>query len=454
MRVTVRERGIGNEVRLVDWRIAHLTGAVVPAAEALEGALDVSQGRLNGVHGFVGDLRHVQIVVARPDSRRGQPTRTIVTGVDAPTPEHRQPSADTRRGRLLDSADRNNVPIKTILATIFSVVIVYFTGLVLYRLRSLAVLLLVGGFLALVLNPLVNTLHRRIKRRGLAVTVVALGALAFFSLMAFVFGYPLINALTHLANTLPAYVDNAVHGHGWMGHLFVRYHVAVWVHNNAAKLVSLANGLSKPALAIGKGALSMLLAMVTLFAFVILLLLEAPKIKAFLLQSMAPARAERLSIIGARITKAAVGYVVGNLIMSFAAGLVVLITLWLLHVPFALLFALWVFLVNFLPQIGGLVAGVPTVLFAFGHSQSAGIITLIVFVVYSLLQNHVLNPIVMSRAVNLNPLLVFTAILVGAELGAWVAGTFGGLVGVLLAIPIAAALQVIASEWWNATHDR
>jgi predicted PurR-regulated permease PerM len=48
--------------------------------------------------------------------------------------------------------------------------------------------------------------------------------------------------------------------------------------------------------------------------------------------------------------------------------------------------------------------------------------------------------------------LVFVAILVGAELGAWVAGTFGGLVGVLLAIPIAAALQVIAIEWWHSTH--
>lgn len=372
-----------------------------------------------------------------------------MTDAHEPAPEN---PVDSRRTRLFDSAARNNVPLKTILTTIFSVCVVYLAGLVLYRLRTLALLLLVGGFIALVLNPLVGILERRIARRGVAVSIVSVAALVLFGLLAFAFGYPLVNALTHLSNTLPTYVQNAVHGRGWIGHLFVRYHVATWVQNNATKLVNLANGLSKPALALGKGALSMLLGLITLFAFVILLLLEAPKMKAFAMQSLSPERAAMVNDVGARITRAAIGYVVGNLIMSLVAGVVVFISLLLLHVPFALLFGLWVFLTNFLPQIGGLVAGIPTVLLAFIHSTPAGIIMLIIFVVYSLVQNHVLNPLVMSKAVHLNPLLVFTAILVGAEMGAWVAGTFGGLVGVLLAIPIAAALQVVASEWWHRTH--
>lgn len=352
---------------------------------------------------------------------------------------------------MFDSAARNNVPLKTIWVTIFSVVAVYGAGLVLYRLRTLLLLLLVGGFIALLLNPPVVILERRM-RRGYAVLVVSLFAFVAFAGFAFAFGYPLVHAMTHLANTLPAYVQNAVNGHGWLGHLFVRYHVDSWVAKNSTKLVSLANGLSKPALAIGKGAISMVLGLLTLTAFVILLLLEAPKIKRFALASLSPSRAERVALVGARITKAAVGYAVGNLLMSLTAGLVMFVTLFWLHVPFAFLFALWVFLVNFLPQIGGLVAGVPTVIFAFGHSSFAGVVTLTVFVVYSLVQNHVLNPIVMSRAMNLNPLLIFTAILVGAEMGAWIGGTFGGFVGVLLAIPCAAAVQLIASEWWHATH--
>jgi predicted PurR-regulated permease PerM len=360
---------------------------------------------------------------------------------------------ESRRALLLDRAERANIPMKTILATIFSVVVVYFAGLTLYRLRSLVLLLLVGGFVALVLNPAVDRLQRGpFKRRGVAVLIVAVATFISFGLLAFAFGYPLVNAFTHLANTLPRELTRAEHGQGWVGHAIARYHVAHWVETNASKLISLANGLSKPALALGKGAVSMLLLLVTMFAFVILLLIEAPKIRHFLLTTMEPARAARAQEISRKISQAALGYVRGNLIMSFIAGVVVFITLLLLHVPFAFLFALWVFLVDFLPQIGGALAGLPTVLFAFVHSTPAGVVTLIVFVVYTLVQNHVLNPLVMSKAMNLNPLVVFLAILIGAELGDWVAGSFGGLVGVLLAIPLAAALEVIVSEWWHATH--
>jgi predicted PurR-regulated permease PerM len=158
--------------------------------------------------------------------------------------------------------------------------------------------------------------------------------------------------------------------------------------------------------------------------------------------------------VSAEVSRAALGYVLGNLIMSVAAGIIVFITLALLGVPFALLFGLWVTLVDFVPQIGGALAGFPTVLFALGHSLTAGIIMLVIFLVYTLLQNHVLNPIIMSRTVKLNPLTVFVAILVGAEVGSWVGGIFGGLVGVLLAIPLAATLQVIVKEFWTSPGSR
>ena len=67
---------------------------------------------------------------------------------------------------------------------------------------------------------------------------------------------------------------------------------------------------------------------------------------------------------------------------------------------------------DFLPMIGGALAGIPTVLFATTHSLTAGIITLVVFLIYTQLENHVLNPVVMSRTVQVNPLLVLLSILV------------------------------------------
>jgi hypothetical protein len=94
-------------------------------------------------------------------------------------------------------------------------------------------------------------------------------------------------------------------------------------------------------------------------------------------------------------------------------------------------------------------------LFAAGAgSLTAGIITLIVFVVYTQVENHILNPIVMSRTVKVNPLLVLLSILVGASIGAWIGGIFGAFVAALLSIPAAGAIQVLVREVWLSTAPR
>jgi predicted PurR-regulated permease PerM len=142
---------------------------------------------------------------------------------------------------------------------------------------------------------------------------------------------------------------------------------------------------------------------------------------------------------------------IGDLATSVIAGVTVLITLLIMGVPFPFLWAMWVALVDFLPMIGGALAGIPVVLFAVTHSLSAGIVTLIVFLVYTQVENHVLNPLIMSRTVRINPLLVLVSILVGASIGSWVGGIFGGFVAALLAIPLAGSGQVIVREIWLST---
>jgi predicted PurR-regulated permease PerM len=266
-----------------------------------------------------------------------------------------------------------------------------------------------------------------------------------------VFGLPLANGITHLADVLPNYVSQVDHGRGWLGHLARKYHVQEWVRKNAPKLVGLGQGLAKPALTLGKGAATLLIALVTIFVLVLLLLLEGPKMRAGLLGLMAPARAERYSRIAREVNRSVTGYMLGNFLTSLIAGLVVLVTLLLLHVPFPFLWALWVALVDFLPMIGGALAGFPTVLFAAAHSLTAGIVTLVVFLIYTQLENHVLNPIVMSRTVKVSPLLVLVAILVGASLGSLIGGIFGAFVAAFLAIPAAGAIQVLIRELWQNT---
>ncbi len=358
----------------------------------------------------------------------------------------------TRRERLWAAARARGIPLPAILTTVGVVVAVYLLGKVVYRLKDVILLILVAAFIALILNPLVVALQGwKIRRRGWAVTVVTLWGLIVFVGLAIAFGYPLANGISHLAQKLPSYVTAAEHGRGWLGHLVLRYHVQTWVNKNAPKLVTFGENLAKPALTLGKGALSLLLELFTIFILVLLLLLEGPKMRAGLLANMAPERAARYSRTAHEVNRSVTGYMLGNVLTSLIAGVVVFVTLLVMGVPFPFLWALWVALVDFLPMIGGALAGIPTVLFAAAHSLTAGIVTLVVFLIYTQIENHVLNPVVMSRTVRVNPLLVLLSILIGGEIGSWIGGVFGAFVGALLAIPAAGAIQVVVREFWQDT---
>jgi predicted PurR-regulated permease PerM len=357
-----------------------------------------------------------------------------------------------RHGRLRDAAARRGVPLATILTTVAVVVLVYLAGKLAYRIRDVLLMIAIAGFISLILNPLVVTLQRwGIRRRGWAVALVtAWTVIVFIGLLA-AFGYPLAHGVAHFSHALPSYVQAAEHGRGWIGHLVTRFHLAAWVTRNAPKLQSLGTTLAKPALTVGKGAASFLATLATIFALIVLFQLEGPKMRQSLLGLMAPERAEYYTRVAREIGQSATGYAFGNLLTSLIAGGVMFVTLTILGVPFPLLWALWIALVDFLPMVGGALAGIPTVLFAFGHSLTAGIVSAAAFLIYQQVENHVLNPVVMSRTANVNPLLVLLSVLVGTSIGDWLGGLFGSFVAALLAIPIAGALQVITRELWQAS---
>src|SRR6266700_2522600 len=371
-----------------------------------------------------------------------------------PDPANTDPAntVPAQHRRLRDAAARRGVPLATILVTVTVVVLVYLAGKLAYRIRDVLLMIAIAGFISLILNPLVVTLQRwGIRRRGWAVALVTTWTVIVFIGLLAAFGYPLAHGVAHFSHALPSYVQAAEHGRGWIGHLVTRFHLVAWVTRNAPKLQSLGTTLAKPALTVGKGAASFLATLATIFALIVLFLLEGPKMRRGLLQLMPPERAEYYTRVAREIGQSATGYAFGNLLTSLIAGGVMFVTLTILGIPFPLLWALWVALVDFLPMVGGALAGIPTVLFAFGHSLTAGIVTAAVFIAYQQVENHVLNPLIMSRTANVNPLLVLLSVLIGTSIGDWVGGLFGSFVAALLAIPIAGALQVITRELWQAS---
>jgi predicted PurR-regulated permease PerM len=406
----------------------------------------MSEGASNGREGT-----HVDASASRGEGGTA-PSATVGTNGS-----HEDPGPDApRRDRLFAAFANKGVPLRTIL-TIDAVVILTF---VLYRLigrlREVILWILIAAFISLVLNPAVVALQRwRLKRVSAVALVFVVAVLAFTGLLV-LFGYPLINSLTHFAEQLPHMIKELKKGHGTLAHLLDRVHLLSWVQKNAPKIQTAAQNLGKPALSVGtnlgKAVFSTILALTTIGFLSLFMLIEAPAIRRGFLGSLAPKRRERVEQVASTVSKSVTNYVLGNIALSLIFGLVIFVTLVILGVPFALLLGLWVGLVAMIPLVGGLIAGVPTVAIALLHSPVAALVALIVFVSFQMVENHFLYPIVMSRTVRMNPLWVLLSVLVGANLGGAFGSALGALAGALVAIPVGGAIQVVFREIWQHTR--
>jgi len=397
--------------------------------------------------------------VAVPSEQSGDDAVTPATVVSETTAERQDrnigPDAP-RRDRMFAAASAKGVPLRTILV-VDAVVIATWVGYrLLGRLREVILWVLIASFLALVLNPAVAALQRHRFRRGPAVGLVfATAVVGFFGLLG-LFGYPLVNSLTRVAERLPTMVDQVQHGHGWLAHNLKRLGLLDWVQKNAPKLKQYAHNLGKPALSLGtnlaKGVLTTVVALTTIAFLTLFMLLEAPILKASLLGTMRPRLRATVEDVSATVSRSVTAYVLGTVAMGLLFGLVIFVTMLILGVPFALLIGLWVALVAMIPLVGGLIAGVPAVLLAVLHTPTAGIVTLIVFVGFQLVENHFIYPVVMSRTVRMNPLWVLLSVLIGANLGGVFGSSLGALTGALIAIPVGGAVQVVFREVWERTR--
>ncbi|MCL4421955.1 MAG: AI-2E family transporter [Actinobacteria bacterium] len=338
------------------------------------------------------------------------------------------------------------VPVRTVLFIDIVVVTTVLVAFLAWRMRELILLVIVASFVALVLNPPVAFLSHHGFSRGLAVAVVIVGGIVVTSAVIGVLATPVADSAARFARELPSLVSQAEHGKGRIGGFVHRYHINQWVRDNAPKLEHAITSLSAPVLDAGARVVSGLVSVATIAVLSVFLLLEGANLRKGFLSLLPSSQGERVSAVAAEAARKVTGYMVGNLLTSLVAGIVVFVTLSLLGVPFAALLALWVALVDLLPLIGGLLAGVPTVGVAFLHSVLAGVVSIVVFVVYQEVENHLLAPVVMSRTVRISPLWVLVSVLVGADLGGLVGSYFGGLIGALVAIPAAGAIQVVVRE--------
>lgn len=342
----------------------------------------------------------------------------------------------------------DRVPVRTILATIGLVLATVLLLLLLRQIQRVLVWIIIAGFFAVAVYPVVDWIERRLPwcRRSLATLLVYLVLIALIAGLLTLFAVPLGREATSLAHQLPQLITDTRAGRGPVGHLLDRAHVLSYVQRNEGKIRSFVSGLGAPALGFLKTAATGVAATVTIFVLSFLMVVQGPKLVTGTLGLFREDQAEHIRAVGAECARTVTGYISGNLLISAICGVLTYAVLAVLGIPFAGLIALFVGLADLIPLVGATLGAVVAGLAAFVQSVPAGIIVVVFFVVYQQVENHLLQPLIFSRTVRLSPLTVLVAILVAVELA--------GLLGALLAIPLAGMIQIIVKDLWARHRGR
>ena len=307
--------------------------------------------------------------------------------------------------------------------------------------RGVLIWIGVAVFLALALNPAVDWLERHgVERRGLAVAIAFVGAILAIAALAATVVPTIVAQVNDFIEAVPDYVEDLTAGRGRLGFLEREYQITERVREALAEGgASGVLGLSDTALAVTRGVVTAVVATVTIAFLTLFMLLEGPKwVERF--YGLLPAEKQpRWRAIGEQIYRTIGGYVTGNLTISLIAGIVSTAVLLIVGVPYAVALGLLVAILDLIPLAGATIAAIIVTTIAFLDATTSGIVVLVFFVLYQQLENHVLQPVVYGRTVQLSPLAVLIAVLIGAELA--------GVIGALAAIPVAGAIQVILVDW-------
>jgi predicted PurR-regulated permease PerM len=307
--------------------------------------------------------------------------------------------------------------------------------------RHVITWVLIALFLALALNPAVEWFQRHgVRQRGFAAGLTYLVSFLVVVALGATFVPTLVHQVNSFVDKTPSYVGDITKGKGRLGFLERKYQVKEKVQkalkNGGAKKLF---GLSGAALSITKSVITTIVATITIVVMTFFMLLEGPGWVDRFYRLLPPQSEARWRKVGYDIYRTVGGYVTGNLLISLIAGVSTTIVLLILGVPYAVALGLIVALLDLIPLAGATIAAVIVSAVAFLHTILAGIIVVVFFVIYQQVENHLLQPVVYGRTVQLSPLAVLISVLIGAELA--------GELGALDAIPVAGSLQVILVDW-------
>ena len=300
--------------------------------------------------------------------------------------------------------------------------------------------IVIAIFLAMALNPAVEAFERRgMKRLWAASLVFALALLTLIGI-GFLIIPPLVTQVTEFVNAVPDFIDDLTAGRGPLGWLQDEYQIVDRIREAIEKQgAGGVLGLGAGVVDIVRSVITAVVGAITIIFLTYFMLLEGPRTIEGALSVLPERVRPRYERVGRDIYRAISGYVTGNLLISLLAGVLSTIVFFAVGSEFAIALGLLVAILDLIPLAGATLAAIiaSTVVFIETDWIRCTVV-IIFFIAYQQFENHLVQPLVYGRTVQLSPLTVLCAVLIGAQLA--------GILGALLAIPVAGSLLAIARE--------
>lgn len=331
---------------------------------------------------------------------------------------------------MIPMADR--IPLDVPFATILKVVLALLGLWLLWALRDLVVLLFVVLVLVAAISPLIDRWSARMPRI-VAILLMYLLILAVLGLAGAVMVPPLVLQIGQIANVLPDFFSRFLPDVKNLRDL---------TSTSQESLQSIADQLGRVGSTLyttTRGVVGGIFATFTVFILSFYLLLEEKGAKKLFLTYFPAPNREKIAASIEKIGRKLGGWLRGQLVLMLLMAVLYWVALSILGVPYALALAVWGGLMEIIPYIGPVLFAIPAVLIAFTVSPLIGFLVLVLFIVFQQLENQLIVPKVMQKTVGLSPVVIIISLLAGGKLF--------GILGVILAIPVAAAVSVILQEW-------
>jgi predicted PurR-regulated permease PerM len=331
---------------------------------------------------------------------------------------------------------------RVILRAVLIAVLVVITLYLIYLLRRPLTWMFIAGFLAIALSGPVNVLARRMKR-SLAIAIVYVTLILTPVLVGAILVPPVVEQLNNLIQNLPAYaadLQEFVNENDRLRQLEEDYNITAELQKQAATLPGRVGDAAGILSDIGLGLVNSVFAAVTILVLSLFIIGSGRNWLDWLAARQGPEREDWLNRLFDRIGNAVGNYVAGALGQALVAGVLAYIVLTILGVPFAGSLAVIIFLLDLVPLVGATLGAILVgIITLFDDFPTTTIIWTIWSIVYQQIENNVIQPRIQARAVQVAPFVVLTSVLFGS--------TLFGILGALLAIPVAAAIQISIIEY-------